>query len=164
MISREDYLRNVQTDNSAHHFFEYLYTNENQYKIEKKEIVYKSIDNYLIKLTNIPIDIDDLINYYSSNRNVMNSNFIRNLQAKFYVTQMDKKYMCFHNNNFYIDEIMPEELRITENNFRLKRGRNNLYNTLVFINDYAEIHMLLRWKNHAGILYPAWQIKLFRKN
>ena len=39
------------------------------------------------------------------------------------------------------------------------------YNTVILTNKNktVEYHMLLRWKNHAGVLFPAWQIKFKRK-
>ena len=51
---------------------------------------------------------------------------------------------------------------IFKDNFKLKRGNHGLFNTIIFYNDYTEIHMLLRWRNHAGILNPAWQISIKR--
>jgi hypothetical protein len=36
-------------------------------------------------------------------------------------------------------------------------------NTIVVVSKAGTKHnMLLRWKNHLGILYPAWQISLSR--
>jgi hypothetical protein len=36
-------------------------------------------------------------------------------------------------------------------------------NTIVVVSRAGtKHHMLLRWKNHLGILYPAWQISLSR--
>ena len=35
-------------------------------------------------------------------------------------------------------------------------------NTIVLMSDNYEYHLLLRWRNHAGILNPAWQIKVVR--
>jgi hypothetical protein len=33
-------------------------------------------------------------------------------------------------------------------------------NTIVLTNDRCTVNMLLRWKNHNGVLGPAWQIKV----
>ena len=51
---------------------------------------------------------------------------------------------------------------INKDKFKLKSGNHGLFNTIIFYNDYTEIHMLLRWRNHAGILNPAWQISIKR--
>ena len=35
-------------------------------------------------------------------------------------------------------------------------------NTIVLMSDNYEYHLLLRWRNHAGILNPAWQISPYK--
>ena len=168
MIPKEDYLSKVYTINyHIHPFFDNIYTYENVESLgfplkKKKEIVDKSIHEYLLKLTNISTT-NDLLNYYSLNNDILNENFVNKLQEKFITTQQNKKYICFHDNEFHLDEIKIHELLINKDNFKLKRGRSTgLFNTIIFYNDYTEIHMLLRWRNHAGILNPAWQISIKR--
>jgi len=165
MISKEVYLSSVYKINyNVNPFFDNIYTYENGESLgfplkKKKEIVDKSIHNYLIKLTNTQ---GDLLNYYSLNDDILNEHFVNKLKEKFIKTQSNKKYMCFHNGEFHFDEIKLNELFITKDKFRLKSGNHGLFNTLIFYNDYSEIHMLLRWRNHAGILNPAWQISIKR--
>jgi len=54
---------------------------------------------------------------------------------------------------FYKDSLTQTDLTITSVG-DIKHG-----NTLIAKSATKEFHMLLRWKNHKGILYPAWQIK-----
>ena len=57
---------------------------------------------------------------------------------------------------FYKDTINIDELTVTKIEKITK-------NTLVLqTNSTSKINMLLRWKNHAGILFPAWQISITR--
>ncbi len=45
----------------------------------------------------------------------------------------------------------------------LKNGRNGLAHTIVLkMESGNEVHALLRWKNHIGVLGPAWQISMLQ--
>jgi len=138
-----EYLKNVtQTNYSKLDWFNTIYTNEKGKIKEKKKIVDKSINDYLV-----------------DNARRMN---IEELNAKFYKTQNGKQYMCFKDGLFHVDAIDNEEIVATGIK-ELKSGRNKLKNTVVLkTNTNSTIHMLLRWRNHAGVLNPAWQIKMVR--
>ena len=67
--------------------------------------------------------------------------------------------MLWKNGKFYLDTLTEENIDIlAEKNLK---GNNTI--VIKTINDKAEYHLLLRWKNHAGVLFPAWQIK-FKRN
>jgi len=143
---KEKYLKYIHTTNYSNlsGFSDYLY--EHDKKCNKKcmncnkriEYVRKSIETFLNTNTKSIIDIPCL-------------------NKKFLETQQDKIFFCWDMNNFNIDYISNKELNcLTINNIK-----NN--NTIVLNTESASrIHMLLRWKNHLGVLLPAWQIKLKR--
>ena len=66
--------------------------------------------------------------------------------------------MLYKDGQFYSDKIHPEELIITSV-VTVRRGK---YLVLQSAKAGTTHEMLLRWKNHAGILYPAWQISMKR--
>jgi len=138
------YLKNVKKTNykKAGTWFNYIKENEKVKIKEKKKIVDKSIHEYLV--------------------NNVETIDIKKLNEKFYKTQNGKQYMCFENGLFHLDAIENDEI-ISTGIKEIKSGRNKLKNTIVLkTNTNSTIHMLLRWRNHAGVLNPAWQIKLVR--
>ena len=72
----------------------------------------------------------------------------------------DKVFLLYCTGKFYLDSISPDEL-IAKSVVGIKND-----NTLVIqtAEENTQHHMLLRWKNHNGILFPAWQVKLVRSN
>jgi hypothetical protein len=154
-ISKNDYLKYVhQASYKKHKWFDYLYEKENINKLildnkdlqTKKQIVDKSINDYL-ELVCHDINLEEIT-------------------QKLINTQNNKIYMCYNPylETFNYDFINNNELTIT-NIKELKKNKDGLYNTIVCnTNSTTEIHMLLRWKNHSGILNPAWQISIKRKS
>ena len=51
-------------------------------------------------------------------------------------------------------ELKKEDLKIN------KFNKINKNNTIEVISDKYKFNLLLRWRNHKGILNPAWQISL----
>jgi hypothetical protein len=136
---KHDYLKYIYNSNySKLKLFETMYTHEESVIEKKKEIVDKSIESYLSKFI---LDISAL------NEKLMES-------------QSGKVFMLYKSGKFHYDMITDNELTVTT----IKEIKNK--NTVVCAtkNPTSFIHMLLRWKNHAGILFPAWQIKLVRGN
>jgi hypothetical protein len=71
--------------------------------------------------------------------------------------QSGKVFILWNLREFQSDFIRDDEMEITSVE-RIKNG-----NVLVAVSKAGTKHnMLLRWKNHLGILYPAWQISLSR--
>ncbi len=142
-INRNDYI--ILTINyNSNKWFKYIYTNEKLFINEKKQIIDKSIHNFLIDKINIIINDMDMIN------KKLNS-------------LADKHYMLWDKNDFKYDFITKEELTLKKT-YILKKNKNNMYNTICFDtnNKTTKIEFLLRWKNHYGILNPAFQIKFIR--
>lgn len=136
---KDKYLQYIHiNDYTKDSFFNYLYKNEKQFINEKLQIVKDSIDTYLQQ-----VDFN------------MNT-----LTSKMKYTQHNKIFLCWDtlSQQFLLDTIENNELSIT------KLQKINNKNTLVFETktNGALIYVLLRWKNHNGILFPAWQISLKR--
>lgn len=71
--------------------------------------------------------------------------------------QREKIFILWNLRAFVADSIREDEMEITH----VERVKNG--NTIVAVSKAGTKHnMLLRWKNHLGILYPAWQISLTR--
>jgi hypothetical protein len=74
------------------------------------------------------------------------------IQSKLENSQIGKKFMLWKGNRFYMDYLRDEEVKIKKL-ITLKKNKN--INTVVLKTDCnTEYHMLLRWKNRLGILYP----------
>lgn len=138
--SKSDYLKYIHSNNynTLLMFKEFKEQEKNsKFKEEKKKIVYESICKYLN--TEIKLNIPEINKYFKEK-------------------EKDKYYLLYKNEKFNIDYIKDDELEVIE----LKEIKNN--NTLILkTKSSSYISMLLRWKNHLGVLYPAWQISLMRK-
>ena len=113
-------------------FFNVMKTNQKKYSKEYKKIVDISISAYLDKYgKNNEIEI--LVNNLESTEN--------------------KAYLLFKNNKFYLENMSSTKIK------SFSKIKNN--NILVFeTNDDKKIEMMLRWKNGAGCVGSAWQIKI----
>jgi hypothetical protein len=145
------YLKYIhQTNYDKYDWFRLMKNKENnkEYVKEKKELVDESIDLYLLLL--------EL--HYKEHGHLMIDKINKKL-----LDQVEKEYMCFKNGVFYYDKLLKEELHIIDLK-ELKSNKDGYNNTLIFStkSKTSEIHFLLRWRNCAGILMPAWQISIKR--
>jgi hypothetical protein len=154
-IDKTAYIKCVhQTNYNKHPWFETLYQTENsdpEKMKRKKELVDNSIHTFLLDRY-LQTDVEQEIKMWNK---------------RFQESQGGKIYMlyCAKEKRFYIDEITEDELNIDLNNMTLGVGKSNNVHTLVFHTGEdrsTKIGFLLRWRNHAGILNPAWQISLTR--
>jgi hypothetical protein len=131
------YMKCVTSSNyDCHPFFQMLKTREPVEKDKKAEIVDKSIQTYL-ETYGAEIRVPEVM-------------------KKIQESQANKVFAMWHKGTFTSDNIIlsPEDVTttrfhgITKNTIRLQMP------------DRREFHMLLRWKNHKGVLLPAWQISL----
>ena len=136
--SLEVYLKNVKsTKYTITPFFAQLKDRELFFQDKKDEIVNASITEYLIKYGK---DID-----------------IKSLSEKVKDTQNDKIYLLWSNGKFYSDKLAEAEM--SEMTFHsIKNG-----NVLEVKSGNTIYGLLLRWRNHKGILNPAWQISMKRQ-
>ena len=131
------YLKNVTSIKySITPFFEQLKIRELLFKKEKNEVVNTSITDYLTKYGK---ELD-----------------IKLFSEKVKATQTGKNYLCWHDGKFCFDKFSDAEMSdmtyhsIKNGNVIEVKSGNTIY------------ELLLRWRNHKGILNPAWQIKLKR--
>lgn len=132
------YLKIVSSTNyNIHPFFAQLKNREEFCKTEKNEIVNESITDYLTRY-GTTIDIESFT-------------------EKVKQTQRDKIYLLWYNGTFHLDKFADEEMKnITFNS--IKNG-----NILELKTGTTTYSLLLRWRNHKGILNPAWQISMKRE-
>ena len=75
------------------------------------------------------------------------------IKKKLQSTQVDKKFLLWDGNDFKEHNFTDADFEIT-GECEIKNG-----NTFVFHTTNGScIKLLLRWKNHGGVLNPAWQI------
>jgi len=136
-----EYLNSVtKTDTKDLPFFAQLKEREDiLFKKEKSALVDESIAQYLA-LYGSQIDVNAFTN-------------------KLVADQTDKHYILWKNGRFHHDTITEEEM----SDIKFQSIKNG--NTIVLqsaTKPSITYHLLLRWRNHKGILNPAWQISLRR--
>jgi hypothetical protein len=141
-ISEEVYLKEVQASSSKHPFFAKLYEIEEshpeKYK-EQSELVKNSISEWL-----------------TSNYTKLD---IEAVSDKFVLSQSEKIYVLWHVDRFYTETISNDDLKVDTVVGLTKKNNSILVNSA---SKKLQYKMLLRWKNHQGTLYPAWQISMKR--
>ena len=136
--TREAYLKCVtKTVYSVTPFITQLKERELSFQLEKNEVVNRSITDYLTTHGH-SIDIPAFC-------------------AKVQETQRGKIFVLWANGTFHIDTMSETEMTGMTYHSILNG------NVLVLSAGNTEYHLLLRWKNHKGILCPAFQISMKRK-
>ena len=132
------YLKNVtSTKYTITPFFAQLKTRELFFQKEKNEVVNNSITDYLDKYGK---ELD-----------------IQSFSEKVKATQTDKIYLLWCNGKFCSDKL--SELEMSDMKYHsIKNG-----NVLEVKSGNTIYGLLLRWRNHKGILNPAWQISMKRQ-
>ncbi len=131
--SQEEYLKLVNSNNyDSHIMFRTMYNNENTNKTEKSKLVDESIKTFLEQYANcLNLPI---------------------LSKKIQSTQQNKTYLLYKDGKFNIQKVNfgePTSIVGVKNN-----------NSIVVKAELQEYHLLLRWRNHKGVMFPAWQISL----
>ena len=138
----ETYLKYVRsTDYNIHPFFTQLKDREFNAKLNKNKVVNDSIREYLRRYARL---IDTV-----------------QLTHKILQTQQDKIYLLWSNEKFHLDAIHINSIRNIEFDAISDKGNVVILRSGIGIHRLA-FHMLLRWRNHKGILNPAWQISMKR--
>jgi len=134
--SLEEYVKIVtNVDASIHPAIQELRDQEENFKAEKKKVVKSLIKEFLTEYA-------DKINLSLFSEKIKES-------------QTGKIYLLW-DGTFHMDEIHDAEMT----NLVFDSIKNG--NTLLLKSGNTFYHALLRWRNHQGILNPAWQIKLTR--
>jgi hypothetical protein len=133
----DEYSKNISSANSDHPFFIQLKSREETNKKEKQKVVNDSIKEYLTK--------------YGSTIDI--ASFCEKVKT----TQDNKIYLLWSSGKFWIDQLSSTEMSNMEFH-SIKNG-----NLLQIKSENVMYKLLLRWRNHKGILNPAWQISLKRE-
>lgn len=141
----DTYLKLVTSTNyDVHPFFRQLKDNEATAKRQKDAVVNESIAAYLQEF-GPTLDV-------------------KFLEDKVLSTQDGKFFTLWHNGKFYLDFVSPDEMRpLTLTGVKTGKRTSNA-NTLLVQAPKATYKLLLRWRNHKGILNPAWQIAIERQS
>lgn len=115
-----------------------LENSDKEFYKKKSRIVNESITAFLTKHKN---DID-----------------MARMNTDIQTSQKEKIFILWTLKDFVIDTITADELTLTHCS-SIKNGNKYVMDTL---KPGTQHHLLLRWKNHIGILFPAWQISLTR--
>ena len=135
--AKEEYSSMVYTTNyDRHPMFAQMYARDATNKQEKNAVVNASIKAYLEK--------------YGTTIN------LESLSSLFKSTQPNKQYALWSNGKFYYDTIAETDM----SNLQFRSIKN--FHTIVVRSSSCEFHLLLRWRNHKGVLMPAWQISMKR--
>ena len=130
------YIGSVSVKPEVSPFFSELKIKESIKKKEKFNLVNESIKEYL--------------QLYAHTIN------LPKLAEKIRVSQDNKIFMMWHNNKFNIERMMAQTK--VNNTLKYIGIKNN--NTILVKSENYMYELLLRWRNHKGILNPAWQIKV----
>jgi len=133
---REEYLKSVTSTTYSEPLFAQFKERELFFQKEKNAVVNASITDYLT----------------THGKNINIAAFSEKVKS----SQTDKIYLLWSNGDFNIDMMSDAEMSAMEyhsikngNVLQVKAG-NTMYG------------LLLRWRNHKGILNPAWQISMKR--
>lgn len=141
-MTADEYVARVHGTSKKPALFKALYEAEQlgtaEQKAQKKAVVDYSIEQWL-RLVKDETDLDAIT-------------------AAFQASQGGKHFLLCRNGQFFSDRIEPEELIVTS----VTGVRLDKYLELQSSKPGTGFALLLRWKNHAGILYPAWQISMWR--
>jgi len=133
----EKYIKNLYSTNySINPFIAQIKERELFFKDEKNKVVNDSITDYLTQFGHT-IDIPSFSEKVKS-------------------SQTDKIYLLWSNRKFNIDKMTNEEM--TGMTFHSIKGGN----VIQLNSGNTTYSLLLRWRNHKGILMPAWQVSLKR--
>lgn len=138
---KPEYLKEIYKNVSKHPFFTSFREAESSHKelySQKRTLVAASIKAYLEKVKD------------TTNLDALTTEFMR--------SQSGKRFLIYNGGKFHHDRISDAEL--TAKSVVGIRNGNTLIIQSAEPNTTHE--MLLRWKNHLGVLFPAWQISMRR--
>lgn len=138
---KNEYLKEIHKNSSRHKFFVAFRAAETarpEHYSKKGKLVAASVRAYLESVKD------------STKLDVLTAEFIR--------SQSGKRFLLFSDGKFHHDRISDAEL--TAKSVVGVRNGNLL---VIQSEEPGTTHeMLLRWKNHLGVLFPAWQISMKR--
>jgi hypothetical protein len=139
LIDKEVYLKNIKGVNyNCNPFFAKL-------KAAEEDIATKAAIDKLVKES-----ISEYLSKYASDID------LEPLQKRLNESQRDKVFIMWKNGKFTKDQISIG----TQLEYKGIKNKNTI--VIEDVEQVQEYHLLLRWKNHKGVLNPAWQISLHK--
>jgi len=139
--AKDLYMKEIYKNESKIEYFNKLKEDEKNnvffYKFKRQETA-KSIKIWLEE------------NYTKLDLNILTKELLR--------SQEDKIFILWNKDTFTIDKFVKEDLEV-DKIIKIKNNNTIIVNSKSYKIQYS---MLLRWKNHSGILKPAWQISMKR--
>ena len=136
--NKEDYLKNVYDIKYKHEFFSLLYNNKKNKIKEKRQVANNSTKSYLKMYL-------QTFNFDKINEKIKES-------------QMNKMFLLWDCNNFYIEELNMKELKI-----KGIKKINNLYFDISTENFKYDIRVRINWGNNNGLANPRWKFMFINK-
>lgn len=148
---RETYLRSVfGTNYACHPYFQALYDSDTRADNKKEE----NVDEKKKQAAKKVIVTESIAAFLAQNSHTLQ---IGKLMEDIKATQTRKMFILWDLCSFHVDSFRDDEFELT----CVEGVKNN--NTIIVGSKAGTKHnLLLRWRNHLGVLLPAWQISLTR--
>jgi hypothetical protein len=153
LLTEDEYVKGVHTDKPSHKWLKALVVADRTDTPNRKD---KKGHGPLKKQLDVLVK-DSIEQYLDA---VKDSICLEKITEKLSSTQNNKHFLLYKNGKFLHDRFDPAEFVAA----RIAGIKNK--NTLLIESSKSSTvhHFLLRWKNHNGIMYPAWQVSLERKS
>jgi len=138
--SKDIYLKNVFDIKYKHPFFKNMHENKNNFNKEKRKLATLSISDYIQK--------------YSD------SFKFENLTEKIKNSQNNKIFLLWDCNEFHIQKIEVNEMKITN---IIENSINDMYFDVNVDNFIYNIRIRINWGNSGGLCNPRWKFTFIYK-
>jgi len=138
--NKDIYLKNVFDIKYKHPFFKNMHENKNNFIKEKRKLATHSISDY--------------IQTYS------NTFQFDNLTEKIKVSQNDKIFLLWDYNEFHIQKINVNEMKISN---IIEGSINDMYFDVNVDNFIYNIRIRINWGNSGGLCNPRWKFTFIYK-
>ena len=164
-VERDVYMKHIMgTKYDCHPFFKNLYDTESEDKLKRIAVVKRSIRDYLEKYGK-DIDISACLQTLQQTQRGKQYILYDPREKRFYCETFD--FTPFRIEN--AQSATPSSLKAGVLNEKMCNstavdsvvfGGIKKNNTIILHSKQYDICLLLRWKNHQGILHPAWQVNI----
>ena len=138
--SKDIYLKNVFDIKYKHPFFKNMHENKNNFIKEKRKLATLSISDYIQKYSN--------------------TFKFENLTEKIKNSQNDKIFLLWDCNEFHIQKIDVNEMKITN---IIENSINDMYFDVNVDNFIYNIRIRINWGNSGGLCNPRWKFTFIYK-
>lgn len=141
--NKEIYLENVFDIKYKHTFFENMHKNKNNFIKEKRNLAAESITEYINKYCN-------------------SFNFEK-LTEKIKKSQINKIFLLWNNDDFHVEKINVENIKIIGIIEKNVKSIKNLYFDVNVENFIYNIRIRINWGNSGGLCNPRWKFTFIYK-